>query len=342
MGFVKCPQEQAVYKRIRGSETLIIGVYVDDIFVTGTSSKEIKAFKMQMMKEFEMSDLGFLSYYLGMEVEQSEHGIKLKQSSYARKILQQTGMEECNPTSYPMQAKLKLDKDEEGDPVDPTEYRRMVGSLRYLTHTRPDLAYSVGVVSRFMERPTSLHLQAVKQILRYVKGTIDFGLMYSKGAAEDVLAGYSDSNLAGDIIDRKSTSGLVFYFLGNIVAWASQKQKSVALSSCEAEFMAATAAACQGIWLRGLLTELTGEEPEPIMLYVDNKSAIELMKNPVFHGRSKHIDTRFHFIRECIEKGLIIVKHVRTEDQRADILTKALPRVKFREMRELLGVKDLE
>lgn len=288
-----------------------------------------------------MSDLGFLSYYLGIEVGQSEHGIMLKQSSYARKILLQNGMEDyCYPTSYPMEANLKLDRDEKGNPVDPTEYGRIVGSLRYLTHTRPDLAYSVGVVSRFMERPTSLNLQAVKQILRYVKGTIEFGLMYAKGLEEDVLVGYSDSNLAGGIVDRKSTTGLVFYFLGNIVAWASQKQKSAALSSCEAEFMAATAAACQGIWLRGLLTELTGEEPEPIMLQVDNKSAIELMNNPVFHGRSKHIDTRFHFIRECIEKGLIIVKHVRTEDQRADILTKALPRVKFQEMRELLGVQN--
>lgn len=134
---------------------------------------------------------------------------------------------------------------------------------------------------------------------------------------------------------------MVFYFSGAPVAWCSQKQKTVALSSCEAEFMAATSAACQAVWLRGLLGDLTGWAPKEIVLRVDNKSAIALMKNPVFHGRSKHIDTRFHFIRECIEKGLVLVEHVSSEEQRADILTKALARVKFTEMRGILGVEDL-
>ncbi|CAH9103536.1 unnamed protein product [Cuscuta epithymum] len=192
-----------------------------------------------------------------------------------------------------------------------------------------------------MEKPIVLHHQVVKHLLRYVKGTISLGLVYSKGAEKEVILGFSDSNLAGDIEDRKSTGGMAFYLNNNLVTWASQKQRSVALSSCEAEFMAASAVACQGIWLRGLLSDLILNKVDPVTIYVDNKSAIALMKNPMFHGRSKHIDIRFHFIRECVERGEIVVQHVCTEEQRGDILTKALSRIKFAEMCELLGVKDL-
>ena len=148
---MKCPQEHAVYKRSKEDEMLIVGVYVDDLIVTGTCPAEIKKFKKHMEEEFEMSDLGLLSYYLGIEVAQLKHCIKLKQASYAKKILQQVGMDECNSTKYPMEANLKLGKDEEGEPADPTQYRRIIGSLRYLTHTRPELAYSVGIVSGYME-----------------------------------------------------------------------------------------------------------------------------------------------------------------------------------------------
>lgn len=325
-----------VYKRNNAGETLIVGVYVDDLIVTGTSAREIKEFKHQMMR-----DLGLLAYYLDIEVEQREQCITLKQSSYAKKILLRVGMSERNPSKFPMEQKLKLGKDEGGEVVNPTEYRSIIGSLRYLTHTQSDLAYAVGMVSRYMEKPTKLHLQAVKQTLRYVQGAIDFGLVYTKGRINEKLVGYTDSNIAGDTDDRKSISDMAFYFCGNLIAWASQKQKSVALSSCEAEFMAVMATVCEGIWLSHLLSELTGDDPNPVTLYVDKKPAIALMKNPVFHGRSKHMNTRFHFIHECVEKGQILVKYVGTEGQHVDILTKALAQVKYGEMSELLGVKNL-
>ncbi|XP_020270504.1 uncharacterized protein LOC109845645 [Asparagus officinalis] len=342
IGFARCTQEQAVYTRSNRGDTLIVGVYVDDLIVTGSRADEIKFFKQQMMKEFEMSDLGLLSYYLGIEVDQRDDCIALRQAAYAKKVLGQFGMMDCNPTQYPMETKLKLGKDSEGTPVDVTEYRRIIGSLRYLTHTRPDITYAVGIVSRYMEHPTVLHRQVVKHILRYVKGTMSYGLVYKRGRGNEELVGFTDSDLAGDVDDRRSTGGMAFYLGDSLVTWTSQKQKTVALSSCEAEFMAATAAACQGLWLRSLISEVIGSEPKPVTLFVDNKSAIALMKNPVFHGRSKHIDTRFHFIRECVERGQIKVEFVSTSEQRADILTKALARVKFIEMRELLGVRNLE
>lgn len=288
-----------------------------------------------------MSNLGLLSLYLGIEVTQEEGKIVLKQSAYARKILEQFGMADCNATKFPMEQRARLHKDPQGEPVDPTSYRRVIGCLRYLLHTRPDLSYAVGVASRFMERPTVNHRQAVKQILRYLKGTIHHGLVYRKGVGEEVITGYSDSDLAGDLDDRRSTGGMAFYVNDNLVSWNSQKQKTVALSSCEAEFMAATSAACQALWLRNLVAELVNQESKAVKLFVNNKSALALMKNPVFHGRSKHIDVRYHFIRECVESGEIIVEFVRTDEQRADALTKALSGVKLTAMRYLLGVRDL-
>ncbi|XP_074356309.1 secreted RxLR effector protein 161-like [Apium graveolens] len=217
----------------------------------------------------------------------------------------------------------------------------MIGGLRYLVYTRPDIAFVVGIISRFMEHPTVMHMNAAKRVLRYIKGTLDYGLVYSRENSNNVLTGYSDSDLAGNIEDRKSTGGVAFYLNDSLITWMSQKQKCVALSSCEAEFMAATAAACQGIWLRNLLSQITDEKVGLVTLYIDNKSAIDLAKNPMFHGRSKHIDIRYHFIRECVDRGEIVVKHVATENQKADILTKALTTVKFERMRKLLGVKEL-
>ncbi|XP_074362525.1 secreted RxLR effector protein 161-like [Apium graveolens] len=209
-----------------------------------------------------------------------------------------------------MEPKIQLHKDETGKAVNPTDYKSLVGSLRYLVHTYPDISFSVGVVSRYMERPTVLHLNAVKCIMRYVRGTLDFGLVYLRGKGNYLLAGFSDSDLAGNLDDRRSTGGLAFYLNECLISWVSQKQKCVALSSCEAEFMAATAAACQGIWLRKFLNQISDAYIGPMELYVDNKSAIDLSKNPVFHGCNKHIDIRYHFIRDCVERGEVILKHV--------------------------------
>ncbi|XP_074360629.1 secreted RxLR effector protein 161-like [Apium graveolens] len=161
-----------------------------------------------------------------------------------------------------------------------------------------------------MERPTILHQAVAKRILRYVKGTLEFGLMYLHNKENEVLIGYSDSDLAGNVEDRRSTGGMVFYLNNSLITWASQKQRCVALSSCEAEFMAATAAACQAVWLKRLLSQIAKINVGPVTLFIDNQSAIDLAKNPVFHGRSKHIDIRYHYIRECVENGEIEVKHL--------------------------------
>ncbi|KAK2437950.1 hypothetical protein QL285_022782 [Trifolium repens] len=236
-----------------------------------------------------------------------------------------------------MECGIKLSKHDEGESVDPSLFKSLVGSLRYLTCTRPDILYTVGVVSRYMEHPTTTHLKAAKRILRYIKGTTNLGLYYS--VSDDYkLVGYSDSDWGGDVDDRKCPSGYVFYIGNTAFTWMSKKQPIVTLSTCEAEYVAATSCVCHAIWLRNLLKELNFPQKEPTKIFVDNKSAIALAKNPVFHDRSKHIDTRYHYIRECVANNNVKLEYVKTHDQATDIFTKPLKREDFVKLRYLLGV----
>ncbi|XP_059638620.1 uncharacterized mitochondrial protein AtMg00810-like [Cornus florida] len=284
-----------------------------------------------MAREFEITDIGIMAYYLGIEVKQMNDGIFIHQEGYAKEILNKFKMEDCKLVNTPMEVGIKLSRDEDGETVDPTFFKSLVGSLRYLTCTRLDILFVVGLVSRFMERPTITHFKAAKRILRYIKGTLDFGLFYSF-TNDFKLVGYSDSDWARDLDDRKSTSGYCF-FMGNVAfIWCSKKQPIVTLSTYEAEYVAATSCICQAIWLRNLLKELHMLQKESTEIFVDNKSAIALAKNPVFHERSKHIDTRFHFIRECITKKEVELKFIKSQDQVADIFTKPLKFADFHKL----------
>ena len=343
LGFVKSKMDHALYRRVSKQSFLIVGVYVDDLIISGPDRGDINMFKAEMMTRFNMSDLGMLSYYLGIEVKQGVDGITISQSSYTKKILETSGMAGCNPCDTPMEQRLNLYKSKEGEAVKVTEYRSIIGSFRYLVNTRPDIAFAVGVVSRYMEAPNKSHWSAVKRILRYLRGTIGYGCKYITGAElRPLLLGFSDSDFAGDVEDRKSTTGVVYFLGGNMVTWASHKQRIVALSSCEAEYVAAAAAACQGVWLSRLIADMLGVKETPVKLLMDNMSAIALSKNPVYHERSKHIDTRYHFLRQCIEEGKVEVDHVGTAEQLADIFTKALGRVKFIELRGAFGVSNVQ
>ena len=341
-GFEKCSKEHSVYRKTVGQSILVVAVYVDDLFVCGASEKIIGDFKREMESKFDMSDLGKLSYYLGIEVHQEEGYISLNQRRYALKILEESGTENCNMSHTPMENGLKLSKSGEEEDADATRYRRIIGCLRYLLHTRPDLSYTVGVLSRYMTSPKVSHEAAMKHCLRYLRGTTSLGLTFARSSPGiPKLIGYSDSSHNVDIDDGRSTAGHIFYLGDSMITWCSSKQDTVALSSCEAEFMAGTEAAKQAIWLQELLSEVTKRPIEKVLIRIDNQSAIALTRNPVFHGRSKHIHRRYHFIRECIEKGQVDVEHVSGDMQKADIMTKALGRIKFREMRDLIGMQDI-
>ena len=229
---------------------------------------------------------------------QCKEGIMLKHDRYAKKLLDEAGMNECNTVQAPMEFGLKLSKSSNEEDSNEKDYRRMIGCLRYILHTRPDLSFAVGISSRYMHNPKRSHSTVLKQILRYLRGTLSYGLFF-KRMGKSELVGYSDSshNIYED--DGRSTTGHVFYLNSCPFSWCSKKQETVALSSCEAEFMAATEAAKQAIWLQEILEEVTGESCGRVMIKIDNKSAISLTKTPVFHGRSKHIHKRYHFIRGC-------------------------------------------
>ena len=207
----------------------------------------------------------------------------------------------------------------------------------YLTATRPDLMFVVSLLSRYMERPTDLHLQATKRVLRYLKGTMDYGIFYSKGG-NTKLMGFTDSDYAGNLEDRKSTSGHLFLLSSGAVSWSSRKQPVVTLSTTEAEFVAASSCACQAVWLRRLLEELNHVQEESTVIYCDNSSAIKLSKNPVLHGRSKHIDMRFHFLRDLSKDEVVKLIHCGSQEQIADILTKPLKLDSFEKLRSMMGV----
>jgi hypothetical protein len=203
---------------------LIVGVYVDDLIITGTGKELITAFKTEMKNQFQMSDLGLLSYYLGIEVQQGADGIKLSQSAYAGKLLERCGLADCNPSESPMESRLKLSKQSYAKPVDATGYKSIIGALRYLLHTQLDLSFPVGYLSRFMEAPHEDHLVAVKRVLRYMAGTKDYRLHYMRHEeGRPRLVGYSDTDMASDVDTRKSTSDIVFFLGGNPVTWQSTK-----------------------------------------------------------------------------------------------------------------------
>ncbi|XP_020578757.1 uncharacterized protein LOC110023608 [Phalaenopsis equestris] len=298
----------------------------------GNNPSMFEKFKEAMTKEFEMTDIGLMAFYLGIEVKQMEDGIFISQEGYAREILKKFKMENSQSIKTPVECGVKLSQFDEGKRIDPIFFKSLVGSLRYLTCTRPDILYAVGLVSRYMETPTVTHLKTAKRIMRYIKGTIDFGLFYSS-SNNFKLVGYSDSDWAGDMDDIKSTTGFVFFIGDTAFTWMSKKQPIVTLSTCEAEYVAATSCVCHAIWLRNLLKEISLPQEEAIKICIDNKSAIALAKNPVFHDRSKHIDMRYHYIRECIERREIQVQYVKSQDQVADIFTKPLKIEDFIKMR---------
>ncbi|CAL2276266.1 unnamed protein product [Prunus armeniaca] len=337
-GFEKCHSEHTLFVKVsKEGKILIVSIYVDDLIFTGDDESMIEDFKNSMMNEFDMSDLGRMRYFLGIEVLQRDDGIFICQKKYAMEVLRRFGMEESNSVLNPVVPGFKVCKDADGVKVDATFFKQVVGSLMYLTATRPDLMFVVSLISRYMGQPTELHLQAAKRALRYLKGTTDFGIFYKKGGSENLVA-YANSDYDGDLEDRKSTSGYVFLMSSGAVSWSSKKQPIVTLSTTEAEFVAASYCASQVIWMRRILEKLGHSQRGSTIMFCDNSSTIKLSKNPVLHGRCKHIDVRFHFLRDLTKEGVVELVYCGTEEQIADVMTKPLKLDVFQKLRSLLGV----
>ena len=232
-------------------------------------------------------------------------------------------MMECKPAVTPIAVNHGLQITEGANLADKERYQRLVGKLIYLSHTRPDIAYAVSVISQFMHQPQDDHLEAALRVVRYLKGTFDHGIMFRRGKHLEIH-GYTDADWAGNPIDRRSTSGYFTFVGGNLVTWKSKKQKVVALSSAEAEFRGIRNGLTEVLWLRRLMGELGFLSQKTCQIFCDNKAAISIAENPVQHDRTKHVEVDRHFIKENIEGGIIEFPFVRSKDQLADILTKAV------------------
>lgn len=337
-GFVSSSSEQTLFIKQKGGKIIIVSIYVDDLLFTSNDEELLNEFKRSMKDEFDMTDLGKMRYFLGIEVIQKADGIFICQRKYVAELIERFGMQNYNFVCNPIVPGQKVGRDEAGVKVDSTLYKQMVGSLMYLTATRPDLMFVVSLISRFMANPTELHFGTAKRIMRYVKGTLEFGIWYQREGKSELL-GYTDSDYAGDVDDSRSTSGYVFLMSGGAVAWSSRKQPIVTLSTTEAEYVAAATCACQAIWMKRILKEIGHEQDEEMVLFCDNTSTIKLSKNAVMHGKSKHIRVRYHFLRELANEGVVKLVYCSTEEQLADIMTKPLKMASFQRIREAFGIK---
>ncbi|KAF5775409.1 putative RNA-directed DNA polymerase [Helianthus annuus] len=338
-GFARSSYDSCVYYReyCPGNYVYLL-LYVDDMLIACKHKEQIKEVKELLKSEFEMKELGDAKKILGMEIcrDRQLKKLKLTQSAYVKKILENYRMEGCKAVKTPLGAHFKLSlqdspkTEQEERYMNSVPYANVVGSMMYLmVCTRPDLAYAVSVVSRYLSCPGKVHWEAVKWILRYLKGTQDWGLVFGDNASDQQrVVGFVDADFAKDPDKGRSVTGYMFKVLGNMVSWKSQLQHIVALSTTESEYVALTEAVKEALWLKGILKELGIKANVPVIC-CDNQGAIQLSKNSVYHERTKHISVKLHFIRDIVNKKLVEIKWVETEQNTADVFTKCLPGSKF-------------
>ncbi|GJR87938.1 retrovirus-related pol polyprotein from transposon TNT 1-94 [Tanacetum coccineum] len=306
----------------RDSHIIIVQIYVDGIIFRSTCQDLCDDFSKIMHDEFEMSMMGELNFFLSLQIKQLEDGIFFNQSKYIKEMLKKFGLEDSKPIKTPMSSETKLTRDEDGESVDDTKYHGMIGSFLYLMASRPDIMFSVCLCSRFQEVPKTSHLEAVKRIFRYIKGTTHLGLWYPKGTGVETII-HADSDHTGDYVDRKSTSAVCTFIGCFLTSWLSKKQTAQAISTTEAEYVSAEKGCQQALGMKQALVDFN-IKLDYIRVLCDNKGAIDLSKNPVLYSRIKHIEIRHHFLRGNIQKGNISIEKVSFEDNIADILTKPL------------------
>jgi histone deacetylase 1/2 len=327
LGFVSSKADTSLFIFSRDGVQIYMLVYVDDIVIAGSTPKVVDRLVRSLMDTFPIKDLGKLDYFLGLEASYNSGGMVLTQRKYALDLLHRVNMENCKSTSTPLSTSESLSR-VSGTMLgseDSFRYRSVVGGLQYLTLTRPDISFAVNKVCQFMSQPTDVHWEAVKRILRYVKGTLQTGLCFRKSASTGVSI-FTDADWAGCVDDRRSTSGYAIFVGPNLVSWSSKKQPTVSRSSTEAEYKALANGAAEAIWISSLLKELGVPRQRTPILWCDNLGATYLTANPVFHARTKHIEIDFYFVRERVAKGALDVRFISSSDQLADVFTKPATR----------------
>jgi hypothetical protein len=322
-------------------------VWVDDLMLFATSAELNARMKAHLRAEWEMTDMGEPTKIVGIEIMRSKDAISISQKHYVENILKQQGMQDANPVGMPMDPNIKLEPNpDSSDGNQSNSFAKLLGKLQFLANaTRPDITYAVNRLASYTANPSLQHSTALKRILRYFAGTRDYGITYRKPAEDLPISPnvfYRFANAAyANADDYKSTSGYVFIASGGAVSWRSKKQTTIALLSMEAEYVALSEAGHEASWLRSLHDELGDKQEKPTLIKGDNDGSIAMARNPQFHKRSKHITTRWHWVRDLVEDGALTIESCRDPQQMADILTKALPKPKHQRHTQEMGLAPI-
>ncbi|XP_019054057.1 PREDICTED: uncharacterized protein LOC109114973 [Nelumbo nucifera] len=337
--FQSSTYDHALFIRKTTQGCVLLFLYVDDMIITGDDLQGISTLKIFLSKQFEMKDLGRLTYFLGIEVSSNQSGYYLSQAKYATDLVSRAGLTGTKTVNTPIEPNAHFSTTD-GTPLsDCTLYRQLVGSLVYLIVTRPDIAYVVHIVSQFMYAPRTTHYVVVLRIIRYVKGNLFHGFHYSSSSSLYLIA-YSDADWAGDPTDRRSTTSYFFFLGDSLISWHSKKQTVVSRSSTEAEYRALADTTSELLWLRWLLHDMGITHSSATPLHYDNRSVIQIAHNDVFHERTEHIETDCHFIRHHVLEDTVRLIPVPSQDQSADIFTKAHSPLRFRALIGKLQMTD--
>lgn len=324
IGAEPCKSDPCVYKIENGNDLTFIIIFVDDILIISKDPQIIDKLEESLAKSFKIKNLGDVNYFLGMEFQRTDRKLHICQKGYINDILKRFGMSECKAVKTPIDINMKLTKNSEilDQEEENLPYRELVGSLLYLSiATRPDIGYATNLLSQFNNSYTREHWIAAKRVLRYLKGTMDIGITYN--TENDSLQGFVDADWGGSLQDRHSCTGYLFTFSGGPISWESRKQRTVALSTTEAEYMAIADAVKEAIFLKNFFDELKIENSE-VKIFSDNNGALKLTENNLFHSRTKHIDLRHHFVREALQNNNFKMEYLSTENMPADFLTKGV------------------
>ena len=339
LGFTRGITDACIYVKDTESSRIYLLVYVDDVLIASSNLADILSTKQDLLNEFTMTDLGPLNHFLGFRIKWEIGRIILNQTKYVENVLEKFGMTNERPLKTPLHDKRRLSKemspvtDEEKAAVANLPYRQVVGSIMYaMTGTRPDLAYAVGVLSRYNASYGLEHWEAALKTLRYMKYTMETSLVFEHESKWELTA-YVDADYATDPDTRRSTSGHIICLGTSPVSWRSKRQQTVATSTAESEYIAATEAIKELLWIRKLLLDFKIEVPEPMTVHEDNMACIHMSKDEGTKSRTKHVEVRYHFTRQMVREGKVKLVHCKTQHQKADMLTKELPGPRLAEAR---------
>lgn len=339
IGFKRIPADMCIFIREAFRKKTRVALYVDD-FISSGDTRDLDLFEKQMASRFAVKLLGPAKFVVGIRITKNKDGISIDQQTYINQILEERGLLSCKAHSLPIAGgdKKALTSEELEQTTDTTEYKQIVGKLMYAsTSTRPNIMFAVGYLARFAAHPTLHHIQIAKKLLRYLSGKSNIKINFPSSHLPIVLEGFADADYA-ESNDRRSTTSYIFTINQGAVSWKSRLQRSTALSSTKSEYMSYSDATTEAIYIRQLLSNMGHPQTSPTIIFVDNQSAIALAQNPIHHQRSKHIDVRYHFIREKIKEGQIELRYLPGNQQPADMLTKPVSCEIFERCGRIIGL----